>query len=99
MSSLPKLSKDLLEELLKSSELDWEILEDGVTKLRKEFKFDTFEDAVAFVDKATQEISKHNHHPDIQISYNKVVFTTWDHEAEGVTQKDLDLAKSITLLF
>ncbi len=99
MSSLPKLNAESIESELKSNNLDWVVVNEDVEKLRKEFKFETFEDAVVFVDKIALVIAEHNHHPDITISYNKVTLTTWDHEANGVTQKDIDLVKSINLSY
>ncbi len=97
MSSLPKLNADNIVTQLKENNLDWLLITEDVEKLRKEFKFETFEEAIAFVDKIAVVISEHNHHPDINITYNKVTLTSWDHEAKGVTQKDIDLAKSITI--
>jgi 4a-hydroxytetrahydrobiopterin dehydratase len=38
---------------------------------------------------------KMNHHPDWSNSYNKVNVTLTTHEANGITQRDFDLASSI----
>ena len=38
------------------------------------------------------------HHPDITISYNKVIINLSTHDAGGITQKDFDLAQTISQL-
>lgn len=38
---------------------------------------------------------KMNHHPDIEINYNKVKVTLSTHDEGGVTEKDFDLARKI----
>lgn len=38
---------------------------------------------------------KRNHHPELFNVYNKVSITLTTHDAKGVTDKDLDLAKAI----
>ena len=38
---------------------------------------------------------KRNHHPELFNVYNKVTITLTTHDAKGVTDKDLDLAKAI----
>ncbi len=41
---------------------------------------------------------KMNHHPELFNVYNKVTIRLTTHDAGGVTDKDLDLAKSIEKL-
>jgi 4a-hydroxytetrahydrobiopterin dehydratase len=36
------------------------------------------------------------HHPDIEVSYNKVNISLTTHDAGGLTQNDFDLAKVIS---
>jgi 4a-hydroxytetrahydrobiopterin dehydratase len=38
-----------------------------------------------------------NHHPDIDIRWNKVRLVLSTHSAGGITQKDLDLARQLIL--
>ncbi len=39
-----------------------------------------------------------NHHPDIDLRYNRVSFALWTHVAGGVTQYDVELAHRIDAL-
>jgi 4a-hydroxytetrahydrobiopterin dehydratase len=36
-----------------------------------------------------------NHHPDIDIRYTKLHFQLTSHDAKGITNRDIQLAKSI----
>jgi 4a-hydroxytetrahydrobiopterin dehydratase len=61
-------------------------------KLEREFKFDDFLQAIAFVNKVAELAQSENHHPDIEIHYNRVILRWWTHTAGGVTDRDRELA-------
>lgn len=63
--------------------------------LTKTFVFDRFKDGIAFVTRIAAAADAMNHHPDIDIRYTKVTTTLSTHDAGGITQNDLDLAKQI----
>lgn len=65
-------------------------------KLTKEFVFDDFIQAFAFLSKVALLAEKHNHHPEIFNVYNKVKLSLQTHDAgNSITQKDFDLAAEI----
>lgn len=64
-------------------------------KLTKEFVFKDFKEALAFVDKVGELAEKLNHHPDIQLSWGKVVVRLQTHSEGKVTAKDRELAQGI----
>lgn len=66
--------------------------------LKKEYKFKNFSEAMEFVNKVAAIAEKQNHHPDIFISFNKVVLTFVTHEAHEVTEKDYKLASEVNNL-
>jgi 4a-hydroxytetrahydrobiopterin dehydratase len=66
--------------------------------LVKTYALRTFPEAISLVNRVADEAERANHHPDIDIRYNKVVFTLSTHDAGGITQKDLDLASVIEKL-
>lgn len=72
-----------------STRPDWRI-EGG--ELVRTFKFETFRDAVTFVNQVAEIAEKSNHHPDIDIRYNRVRLALVTHDAGGLTAKDFDLA-------
>ena len=68
---------------------DWRI-ERG--ELVRTFQFKTFPDAMVFVNKVAGMAEEANHHPDIDIRYNRVRLALVSHDAGGLTGKDFDLA-------
>jgi len=60
-----------------------------------EYRFDDFRQAVAFVVRVAFEAEGVDHHPDIDVRYNRVRIALSTHSAGGVTDKDLDLAAVI----
>jgi 4a-hydroxytetrahydrobiopterin dehydratase len=49
-----------------------------------------------FVNKVAEAAEQANHHPDIDIRYNKVRMLLTSHDSGGVTARDLRMAKQIT---
>ncbi|HLP90158.1 MAG TPA: 4a-hydroxytetrahydrobiopterin dehydratase [Nostocaceae cyanobacterium] len=76
-----------------SSLSDWQ-LEDNKLKTTRTFK--DFIQAIDFVNKLVEPSESAGHHPDIEISYNKVKITLTTHDAGGLTQNDFDLAGVIS---
>ncbi|WP_026735529.1 4a-hydroxytetrahydrobiopterin dehydratase [Fischerella sp. PCC 9605] len=66
------------------------------SKLQLNRTFKNFVQAIEFVNKLVEPAESAGHHPDIEISYNKVKITLTTHDAGGLTQKDFDLAKEIS---
>ncbi len=64
-------------------------------KLEKLFEFKDFREAMEFVNKVADLAENANHHPEIEIDYNKVELELTSHDSGGVTEKDLELAQSI----
>ena len=67
-------------------------------ELRTTRQFKDFLEAIAFVNKIVGPAEAAGHHPDLEISYNKVTVTLTTHDAGGLTSKDFDLAQSISPL-
>ena len=60
--------------------------------LEREFRFNDFRAAIAFVERVAELAEDANHHPDIAIHYNKVTLRWWTHTAGGITELDRELA-------
>ncbi len=58
--------------------------------IRKQFTFNDFPAAVAFVSRLVPEAEAADHHPDIAINYRKVTLMYSTHSEGGLTQKDFD---------
>ena len=63
--------------------------------LRREYKFDTFMAAIAFVNRVAQVAESLDHHPDITIQYTRVSLRVTTHDAGGLTENDFILAARI----
>ena len=60
--------------------------------LVREFELESFPAAIEFVGRLAELAERENHHPDIEIHYNKVVLRWWTHTAGGITDRDRELA-------
>lgn len=60
--------------------------------------FENFVEAVNFVNQLVNPAEASQHHPDIEISYNKVIINLTTHDAGGLTEKDFSMAKEISAL-
>lgn len=60
--------------------------------------FKDFIEAIAFVNKLVEPAEAAAHHPDLEISYNKVTIKLTTHDSGGLTEKDFALAKVISQL-
>ena len=58
--------------------------------IRRQFTFDSFPDAIAFVCRLAFDAEAADHHPDILINYKRVTLTYSTHSEGGLTEKDFD---------
>ena len=58
--------------------------------IRKQYTFNDFPAAVAFVGRLVPDAEAADHHPDIVINYRKVTLLYSTHSEGGLTQKDFD---------
>jgi 4a-hydroxytetrahydrobiopterin dehydratase len=69
---------------------DWKRAGDEISRT---FRFKDFAVAMRFVNAVATEAEKANHHPDIDIRWNKVKLVLSTHDAGGLTEKDFALAQ------
>jgi len=91
---LEKLSTETIEKELKNLD-GWSVVNN---KLHKEFQFVDFNEAFGFMTRAAMHIEKMNHHPEWFNVYNKLVVELTTHDAGGITQNDINLAKKLNSL-
>ena len=70
----------------------WERSGDSI---RKQFKLDDFVGSVEFVNRLVAPAEDMGHHPDLEISWNKVTVSLSTHSQGGLTEADFDLATRI----
>jgi 4a-hydroxytetrahydrobiopterin dehydratase len=69
---------------------------DGESRVAS-LEFKDFAEAMDFVNRVAERSEAANHHPDIDIRWNKVRLVLSTHSEGGITRKDLDLARQISL--
>lgn len=74
---------------------NWVFLKDGI---EKQFEFKNFNQALAFIVQVGLLAEQRNHHPELFNVYNKVTIRLTTHDANGVTNKDFELAQAIEKL-
>jgi len=63
--------------------------------IRKEWRFDSFGAAIAFVNRVAETAEALDHHPDILVQYARVTLTSTSHDTGGLTERDFRLAARI----
>jgi 4a-hydroxytetrahydrobiopterin dehydratase len=57
--------------------------------LARQFTFESFPDAVAFVNRLVPHAEAADHHPDLLVSYRRVTVRWSTHSDGGITEKDV----------
>lgn len=71
---------------------DWEREGDEIQKV---YEFDDFAAAIRFVNDVAKMADRYDHHPEIDIRWNKVKLALTTHSEDGITDLDFDLANDI----
>jgi 4a-hydroxytetrahydrobiopterin dehydratase len=93
----------VMADLMKAGELkerlkkipEWELEKKHIERT---FEFDDFADAIDFVNAVAEVAEDEEHHPDIDIRYNKVRLVLSTHSKGGLTELDFALAERIDTL-
>ena len=102
-TSAPEPLAGAMSELLSDADVDkrlndlsgWSLAKPGGAALTRTLKFDDFKAALNFVNLIGDEAEQLDHHPDIDIRWNKVTLTLSTHSAGGITERDFTLAHRI----
>jgi 4a-hydroxytetrahydrobiopterin dehydratase len=73
----------------------WERAGDAI---RRVFERKDFVGSVDFINALTPVAEELNHHPDLEVSWNKVTVSITTHSQGGITDNDFELAKRIDAL-
>ena len=66
--------------------------------IQRVYEFPDFKAAMQFVNTVADAAEQANHHPDIDIRYNKVTLALVSHDSGGVTERDVRMAEKINQL-
>jgi 4a-hydroxytetrahydrobiopterin dehydratase len=73
---------------------DWSEVEDR-DAIRKTFHFADFKEAFSFMTRVALQAERMDHHPEWFNVYNRVEIVLSTHDADGVSQRDVTLARFI----
>lgn len=90
---VPALKGDDLIALKQQLRSEWIIVNEH--HLERKYDFDDFLSALAFTNRLGELAEENGHHPDIVLSYGKVVVMIWTHKSKGLTESDFVLATQI----
>ena len=91
MTKIEKLAESVIIERLKDLQ-GWEYNADK-QEIYKEFKFKGYYKTIAFVNSIAWYAQKLCHHPDLLVSFGKCKVHLTTHDANGISEKDFELAK------
>jgi len=63
--------------------------------IKKDWKFQDFDEAMQFINKLAKLAEAHNHHPELYNVYNRVSLRFTTHDAGGLTDKDFKIARAV----
>ena len=73
----------------------WTVDQTSGGSIHREFQFADFNEAFAFMTRVARHADAMDHHPEWKNVYNRVSIRLTTHDAGGLTEKDLKLAKAI----
>jgi 4a-hydroxytetrahydrobiopterin dehydratase len=86
------LTDDQIDLAIRNHLPEWKVVDQ---ELIRSIKRDNFLDGIRLVATVAQLAESMNHHPDIDIRYTTITFRVSSHEAGGITDDDLVLARHI----
>ncbi|MDQ6826614.1 MAG: 4a-hydroxytetrahydrobiopterin dehydratase [Candidatus Eremiobacteraeota bacterium] len=87
---VPPLSADEIAPLGDQLGSEWEVVNNH--HLCKNYNFENFKEALAFVVRVGEIAEQQRHHPDVYLSWGKVGLEIWTHKIDGLTESDFVLA-------
>lgn len=94
--SVSKLTQQERETWL-SALAEWQMV-DGKDAIRRTLEFADFSEAWGFMSRVALIADTQDHHPEWFNVYNKVEITLTTHDADGLSQRDVKMAKAIDAL-
>lgn len=93
---IPALSREVAERLLGQIE-GWS-LNDAATEIRKEFKFKNYYQVMAFVNAVAWMAHREDHHPDLEVGWNRCLVRYTTHAIQGLSENDFICAAKVDAL-
>lgn len=70
--------------------------ENGILRIKKDFKLKDFKEALAFINRVGEIAEAEGHHPNIRLhNWNRVELENYTHKIKGLSENDFILAAKI----
>ncbi|MDI1352810.1 MAG: 4a-hydroxytetrahydrobiopterin dehydratase [bacterium] len=91
------LNAEQIKHLKSQLDAKWQVSEDN-KKIRRELSFKDFYETMGFVNALAWIANTENHHPDLEVGYNKCHVTFMTHALNGLTHNDFICAAKMDQL-
>lgn len=89
----PPLAAPAISKYLKQLRCPWQVVDNK--KIRAEFSFPGFNEAMFFVNEVAAVAEGEDHHPNIHIYFKRVIIESTTHAIGGLSENDFILASKI----
>jgi 4a-hydroxytetrahydrobiopterin dehydratase len=86
-SDVNKLDKSAAEQLLEQIDAGWSMDAQGAS-IAREFKFKNYYHTIAFVNALAWIANQQDHHPDLEVGYNRCAVHFSTHSVDGLSRND-----------
>ena len=90
------LNADEIQSFSKNLNDDWKVKDNK--QIERTFKFKNFKEALEFTNKVGAIAEAEGHHPDLSLTWGKVIVTLWTHKIKGLHENDFIMAAKIDSL-
>jgi len=92
-----RMGKEAVPELLQQLHGDWSASDDA-QHIRRSFRFKNYYETIAFVNALAWIAHREDHHPDLEVGYNRCVVNFSTHSVGGLSENDFICAARIDTL-
>ena len=92
-----RLESDEAGTLMEQVHADWSMSDDGLA-IQRSFRFDNYYQTIAFVNALAWVAHGEDHHPDLEVGYNRCLVRFSTHSVGGLSENDFICAARIDAL-
>jgi len=92
-----RLAINEVDDLMKQVHADWSLEGDGLG-MQRSFRFGNYYETIAFVNALAWVAHRQDHHPDLEVGYNRCVVRYSTHSVGGLSENDFICASRIDAL-
>ncbi|OOZ40209.1 pterin-4-alpha-carbinolamine dehydratase [Solemya pervernicosa gill symbiont] len=97
-SDTPPLDEELISRLQQEIDTEWQ-LDESLKQISRTLRFKNYYQTIAFVNGVAWIAHQQDHHPDLEVSYNRCLIHFSTHSVGGLSENDFICAAQIDALF